>query len=271
MSQQQTLQQAIDSFVLQLPMVYKSNSGEISEAETCLEILAQYLIHYSDLFQEQDMGAESDFAEWEEGLELHMMELLDGDIDASSDLGSLPLDKLDPEHIRDFVGWFLLRETCDAELIQTYANVLQQWIDFIHLHDWWKQGEYLGFVETLVEVTPTAIRAARLARVLFHYVRSGGGVPPRLRGKQFSCFIEGHGRVVSLENNAMQLNFDNQDQQIGPVILPRPIFELVELGDVFDVEMGLRDDVWVMVDIGPVYPACVYVEVEEYQGLEKLS
>jgi len=26
-----------------------------------------------------------------------------------------------------------------------------------------------------------------------------------------------------------------------------------------------------MVDIGPVYPACVYVEVEEYQGLEKLS
>ena len=271
MSHQQTLQQAIDSFVQQLPIAYKSRGGDISEAETCLEILAQYLIHYSDLFQEQDMATEADFAEWEEGLEQHMIELLDGDLEVSSDLGSLPLDALDPEHIRDFIGWFLLRETSDAELIQTYAAVLQEWIAFIHAHSWWKQGEHLSFVEALAEVTPTATRSARLARVLFHFVRSGGGVPPRLRGKQFSCFVEGHGRVVSLENNALRLNFDNQDQQIGPVVLPHPIFELVELGDVFDVEMGLRDDVWVMVDIGPVYPACVYVEVEEYQGLEKLS
>ena len=265
------LQQTMDSFVQQFPVVHKSGGEAISEVETCLEILAQYLIHYSDLFQEQDIGDESDFAEWEEDLEQHMMELLDGDIEASSDLGSLPLDALDPEHIRDFLGWFLLRETCDAELVQAYADILKEWIDFIHTRGWWQQGDYLGFVETLVEVTPTAVRAARLSRVLFHFVRSGGGVPPRLRGKQFSCFVEGHGRVVSLENNALQLNFDNQDQQIGPVILPRPIFELVEPGDVFDVELGLRGDVWVMVDIGPVYPACVYVEVEEYQGLEKLS
>lgn len=271
MSRQQTLQEAMDSFVQQLPIAHKPEDETISKAEACLDILAQYLIHYSDLFQAQDMVVEADFAEWEEGLEQHMMELLDGDIETSSDLGSLPLDALDPEHVRDFLGWFLLRETSDAELIQAYADILQQWIEFIHARGWWKQGEYLGFVEALAEVTATAVRAARLSRVLFHFVRSGGGVPPRLRGKQFSCFVEGHGRVISLENNAIGLNFDNQDQQIGPVMLPHPIFELVEQGDVFDVEMGLRGDVWVMVDIGPVYPACVYVEVEEFQGLEKLS
>lgn len=271
MSHQQTLQQVMDSFMQQLSATQKPEHKAISEAEACLEILAQYLIHYSDLFQEQEIGEEADFSEWEEGLEQHMMELLEGDIEPSSNLGSLPLDVLDPEHIRDFLGWFLLRETSDAELIQIYAGVLQKWIDYIQAHGWWKQGEYPGFVEILAEVTPTATRAARLSRVLFHYVRSGGGVPPRLRGKQFSCFVEGHGRVMSLENNSLQLSFDNQKQQIGPLVLPQPIFELVEPGDVFDVEMGLRGDVWVMVDIGPVYPACVYVEVEEYQGLEKLS
>jgi hypothetical protein len=271
MSSRQTLQQAIDSYVQQLSPAHRSENGTISEAEACLETLAQYLIHYSDLFHERDMAIESDFAEWEEALDQHMMELLDGDVEVSGDLGSLPLDALDSEHIRDFLGWFLLRETSDAELIQAYANVLLKWIDFIHARGWWKDGDYLGFTETLAEVTPTAVRAARLSRVLFHFVRSGGGVPPRLRGKQFSCFVEGHGRVVRLEDNAMRLNFDNQDQQIGPVVLPHPIFELVEQGDVFDVELGLRGDVWVMVDIGPVYPACVYVEVEEYQGLEKLS
>ncbi len=271
MSHQQTLQQAMDSFLQQLSNAYKSRCGGIPEAETCLEMLAQYLIHYSDLFQDQDMVEESYFAEWEEGLEQHMMELLDGDIEESSNLGSLLLEVLDPEHIRDFLGWFLLRETSDAELIQAYAEVLQEWIDFIHLHGWWKQGEYPGFVEALAEVTPTVVRTARLSHVLYYFVRSGGGVPPRLRGKQFSRFVEGHGRVISLEDNTLSLNFDNQDQQIGPISLPCPIFELVELGDVFDVEMGLRGDVWVMVDIGPIYPACVYVEVEEYQGLKKLS
>jgi len=53
--------------------------------------------------------------------------------------------------------------------------------------------------------------------------------------------------------------------------LPGVILKMIEPGDVFDIEMGLRGDSWVMVDVGPVYPRSVYVEVEEYAGLEKLS
>lgn len=222
-------------------------------------------------FSGSGTGEDAEFVEWEHELEEHMVELLHGDLEPASDLGQLPLSALDAEHIRDFIGWFLLRETSDAELIESYAGILRQWMQFIHERNWWDQADYLGFTGMLNEITPMATRAARLSRVLYHYVRSGGGMPPRLRGKQFSRFIEGHGRVTGMENNSLRLGFDNQGEEVGPIRLPPTICEMVETGDVFDVEMGLRGDTWVMVDIGPVYPACVYVEVEEYQGLKKIS
>jgi len=46
---------------------------------------------------------------------------------------------------------------------------------------------------------------------------------------------------------------------------------LLKPGDVLDVELGLRSDVWMMVDIGPVYPASVYVEAEAFEPLHKVS
>jgi len=246
-------------------------SESLRHADQCMETLTTYLLHFSDLFDDQDMPDEGEYADWEENLEAHMADLLQGDVELAGDLGQLPLSALDPEHLRDFLGWFLLRETGDTELIQACSDALQAWTAFVHAQGWWTQGEYLGFTEMLSDITSAATRAARLSQVLFHYVRSGTGVPPRLRGQRFSRFVEGHGRVSEISATGLRFNFENQGENVGPVMLPAPILALIETGDVFDVEMGLRGDSWVMVDIGPVYPRCVYVDVEEYQGLEKIS
>jgi len=266
-----TLQGAMDDFIKQISPEATPDEINSETAEQCLELLAQYLIHYSDLFQDTALADEGDYADWEENLESHMVDLLEGDVEPSGDLGRLPLDTLDPEHLRDFLGWFMVRETSDSTLIHSYAEVLQQWIQFIHTKRWWKQGAYIGFVELLLQVKPEAERVARLSRVLFHFVRSGGGTAPRLRGKRFSRFVEGHGRVNTVSDTAIFFDFDSQEEIIGPVPLPGVILDMIQVGDVFDVEMGMRGDTWVMVDIGPVYPGCVYVEAEEYQGLEKMS
>ncbi len=236
-----------------------------------MEMLAQYLIHYSDLFQDMELTDEAGFAEWEEALERHMVDLMEGDVEPASDLGTLPLDALDSEHLRDFLGWFVVRETSNAELIQEFADVLQAWVKFIYQHDWIGHDSYRNFVEIIAELAPDAVRVARLSRVLFHFVRSGGGVSPRLRGKRFSRFVEGHGRIVSIDKHSVTFGFDDMGEKIGPVILPQVILEMIGDSDVFDIELGLRDDSWIIVDIGPIYPATVYVEVEAYQGLEKIS
>jgi len=266
-----TLQETMDAFVRQQSAEVQDDKQSLLHAEQCLEALAQYLIHFSDLFDDQELSDESDYAEWEQGLEEHMSKLLDGDVEPVGDLGAMPLAKLDPEHLRDFLGWFVLRETSDADVLHAYAKVLNQWVEFIHDRAWWSQDEYLGFVEILTDVGASAERTARVSQVLYHFVRSGNGVPPRLRGQRFSRFVEGHARVSQNEHGGLAFNFENQGEEIGPVMLPQVVLDLIELGDVFDIELGLRGDSWVMVDVGPVYPRCVYVEVEEYQGLEKIS
>ena len=263
-----TLQECIDTFIRQYDC---HASGERLPVDQCMEALTLYLIHYSDLFDDQELPDEGEYADWEENLETHMHDLLQGDIEPAGDLGQLPLEALDPEHLRDFLGWFLLRESGDGEFIRLYAESLKAWIGYVAGRGWWSQAEALGFSGMVDDVAPAAIRVARLSQVLFHFVRSGTGVPPRLRGLRFCRFVEGHGRVSGIVDGGLCFTFDNLGEAVGPVWLPRPIVEMVEAGDVFDIEMGLRGDSWVMVDIGPVYPGCVYVEVEAYQGFEKIS
>ncbi|MDQ6982220.1 MAG: hypothetical protein Q9M08_04340 [Mariprofundus sp.] len=261
----------MDAFIRQSASDCVAKVSSLQHVEQCMETFIQYLLHFSDLFQDQDVLDSDDYADWEASLEKHMADLLQGDVEPPGDMGMLPLKSLDPEHLRDFLGWFMLRETGDVELIHTYATILKSWAEFIHTHGWWSQNEYLGFAEILDDVIPAAMRTARLSQVLFHFVRSGTGVSPRLRGKRFSRFVEGHGRVSEITPGCLHFNFENQGENVGPVVLPQVIIALVETGDVFDVELGLRGDSWVIVDIGPVYPRCVYVEVEEYQGLKKIS
>jgi len=265
------LQESMDAFVRALEADSQADLIVALHAEECFEALAQYLIHYSDLFKDQDLSDDADYAEWEQGLEEHMAKLLDGDIDPVGDLGKLALDKLDPEHLRDFLGWFVLRETSDADVLHAYTKALIGWAEFMHAEGCLNKSEYLAFTQILAEVGLAAERTARVSQVLFHFVRSGTGLSPRLRGQRFSRFVEGHARVSEIENGFLHFNFENHGEEIGPVVLPQVVLDLIEVGDVFDVELGLRGDSWVMVDVGPVYPGCVYVEVEEYQGLEKLS
>jgi len=38
-----------------------------------------------------------------------------------------------------------------------------------------------------------------------------------------------------------------------------------------DVELGMRAGVWLIVDIGPVYPESIYVEAEEFEDIPKVT
>ncbi len=264
------LQETMDAFV----QAQGRRGADAARADACMEMLAAYLVHFSDLFQDREMPEESAPDEWEEELEQQMIDLLDGDVEPAHDLGNLPLEKLDPEHVRDFLGWFVLRETSDAELLQSYAATLLAWFDYMRERGWWTQARALEFSEVVRELLPELVRAARLSRVLFHFARTGGGTHPRLRGKRFSRFVEGHGRVAEIGPEGIWFAFDGrgeaeQDERIGPVALPARLREMVAMGDVFDVELGMRGGEWVLVDVGPIYPACVYMEPESFDGMEK--
>ncbi len=264
------LQDAMDRFV-RTRMLKNAEQGALAEA--CMESMADYLLHYSDLFQDDlDEMDEVPLADWEQALDAHMDDLMDGDVEGGVELYGLELEQLEPEHLRDFFGWHLLREMSgDAAAIEEYAQVTHQWLAFLSEKGKISHAGYFEFMAVLNELVPECERAAKAARLLFHFVRLGSGISPRLRGQRFSRFVEGHARIASLEVHQIFLSFDNQEDRIGPVLLAREITGLLKPGDVLDVELGLRSDIWMMVDIGPVYPASVYVEAEVFEPLRKVS
>lgn len=262
------IQEAMDRFLLFWRAEGRKN---FHETERCIDLFAQYLIHFSDLFREEVAEEQSPMAEWEEALSSYVEQLFEGDIESVSELGSLLMSQLDPEHIRDFMGWFLLREPgVDSLYVQANATVLKQWVSFLSRRHWLTKERKLDFVSAICEMEEEAVRAVRAARLLFHHVRLGSGVAPRFRKMRFAEFVEGHARVEEIRENGLWLRFDNREEHLGPVMLPAGIIEYLQPGDVLDIELGMRGEMWQIVDIGPVYPREVYVEAEEFKVPEKV-
>ena len=265
------MQEAIEQFLDELRNM---ESPHLKDAEACLEMFADYLIYYSDLFQDSEEMDEETLEEWEAALEGYVEKLFDGDTEDAPDLGSMPLSMLDAEYIRDFLGWYLLREPqMDSLALDSFVAVLQTWLDFIAQKKWLDGLALMLLRESVREISSDASRAAKAAHLLLYYVRLGGGVSPRLRGKRFDAFVEGHARIeqMDLEHKHVFLGFDNQHEHIGPISLPLEIIHYLQQGDVLDVEMGQRGGQWIIVDIGPVYPASIYMEADELKIPDKLT
>lgn len=262
------LQDAMDHFV-RTRMLQGIEQGTL--AETCMQSLADYLLHYSDLFQDDPFEAdETPLADWEQALEAQMHELMDGDVESDVELPGLELEQLEPEHIRDFFGWHLLREMGgDAAAIEECVVIIRKWLIFLAEKGKINHTRHIEFLTVADEMAPECERVAKAAHLLFHFVRLGSGISPRLRSQRFSRFVEGHARIAKIENHHMFLSFDNQEECIGPVSLTPEMIHLLKVGDVLDVEIGLRSNVWMMVDIGPIYPASIYVEADAFEPLHE--
>jgi len=252
----------------------ESDTYQRQDVETCFDMFAEFLAYYSNLFQDRAETEETSLDDWEEALEGYIEKLFDGDLDAAPDLGGLFLTLLDAQHFRDFLGWHILREpNASSVMVNTFAQVLQAWIDFMYQQDWLSDEQKSAWSDTLDDVLLDASNAATAAHLLLYYVRLGSGVAPRLRGQRFDAFVEGHARIekIDVEHKTVFLGFDNQDSPVVPIVLPLEIINYLHLGDVLDVEMGQRGGQWIMVDIGPVYPSSVYMDADELKVPDKLT
>ncbi|MBF0281169.1 MAG: hypothetical protein HQM07_01155 [Zetaproteobacteria bacterium] len=256
-----TLQDSLDDFIVYL----QAQNIESLDTEQHIALFAEYLLHYSDLFQEGWVDDEGELDEWELNLHQQMEQLLqeeDG-VDESLDLGNLPLDEIDVDHLSDFLGWFLLREpNMDSLQMGAAIETMQHWLQFVYQQKWMDDVQYDALFSTMSTLAPESIRVVKAARLLFHFVRMGGCGSPRLRGERFERFIEGHARVVHIGDKSLQLAFDNSDDSLDEVMVPNEILEFLQVGDVIDIELGLRGNSWTIVDIGPVYPRYIYMSAE---------
>ncbi|MDQ7002196.1 MAG: hypothetical protein Q9N02_05865 [Ghiorsea sp.] len=270
-----TLQETFDRFLLDLQNQDHAEPEAIHKTEQTFHLFSEYLIYYSDLFQPEDMEEEISAQAWEESLDSFISKLMQGEHqeDASISLDELPLERITGEYLRDFIGWHLLREpSTNSLMIQECTETLLSWLQFTHQHHWMDSETFESCNIILQDTLPDAKRAAIAAHLLLYHIRLGGGVSPRLRGTRFSSFKEGHARIAQIKGNELWLSFDSEpDKLIGPIALPEAILQQLREGDVIDIEVGLRNGVWNIVDVGPLYPAVVYVAAEEMTLPDKLT
>lgn len=255
-----TVQDAIDQFDA---TSIATDTVHGQEVERCLDAFSAYLLHFSDLFLDDEDMDEERMEEWEESLGAYMEQLFDGDVEPPQDLGSLTLDQIDPQHVHDFLAWFILRETeGDQEAVQICGTVMHEWIGYIAGRGWIDTADKAAFLNSIRDAVESGQRVAKAARLLLRFVRMGSGMSEEVRSLPFSDFVEGHARVFEIEGKSVSLRFEESGPSIGPVTLPEEIIALLSEGDVMDAEVGRRGEVWQIVDIGPIYPASVHVEPE---------
>lgn len=268
-----TLQETFDRFLFHLQKEEHASPKSVERSERIFDLFSEYLIYYSDLFQTDEIEDYASPQEWEESLENFVAQLTQGDQDNTPSLEGLPFERIDAEYLRDFIAWHLLREpSVDSLLVQHASETLVQWIHYAKTQQWLNENEAQIWLDTLQDTLPDAKRAAIAAHLLLYHIRLGGGISPRLRGKRFETFKEGHARVAQTTDSELWLAFDTDPKaMIGPVVLPKTILQQLRIGDVIDIELGKREDTWTIVDIGPVYPAVVYVAAEEMALPNKLT
>ncbi|MDX8380815.1 MAG: hypothetical protein R8M14_01730 [Ghiorsea sp.] len=260
-----TLQESFDSFLLHLQKDDEINPESLRQHEHIFQLLSEYLIYYSDLFQAEEAESPDSIQDWESSLETFIDKLMQGDQDQSPSLEGLSFSRLDGEYLRDFIAWHLLRDpSVDSLMVQHASETLIAWLDYAKTQQWEDKDTLENWKDTIKDALPDAKRAAIAAHLLLYHIRLGGGVSPRLRGKRFETFKEGHARVAQVTETELWLAFDNAPKaMIGPILLPKTILQQLRVGDVIDIELGTREGDWTIVDIGPVYPATVYVPAEE--------
>ncbi len=245
-----------------------ASGEEAARMEHCFEDLARYLVDYSDLFPEREPPEFPPPADWEEEIE-PAWEPEAEDYPALLDLGRIDAAALSPSHMKEFFGWYLMREGAGAREVRECARVLESWLGFLAREGALAPAARLALVEAIREIAPEAERCARASLILADWARHGGGMPEELRGSRFEDFCEGNARLVRRIGDQAWFDYEDEWGEVGPVRLPEAAMRLLVEGDVVDAEFGRRGGAWWLVDAGAVYPRGVYVEVEELDGSGK--
>ncbi|RMH52713.1 MAG: hypothetical protein D6682_01300 [Zetaproteobacteria bacterium] len=274
-----TVQQSLERFVHQH---YDRNRQAGHRAEHCVSLLIDYLQGWSGLLPpEWGGGEEGSQQEWERELDAQMERML-GDADRSppADLGALTIDQLDEEHLREFIGWYLLKDMAlDGRGIRNVLEMLRQWIDFAYRQRGLDRDRYHRFVAAFEECAPEGERAVVAAHALQRLVTSGAlpVVGGRARSPVVSLLAVAARLGIAEEGGGCThwMRVDDVDAESLPLILPPALHPYLREGDVVQVTLARLADGGVrLVESGALFPASSWVDalvMEQYRPVDRVE
>ncbi len=259
-----TVQQSLERFVHQH---YDRNREAGQMAESCANLLADYLQFWSGLFPAETADADIEPAEWERDLDAKMTQMLHGDSEPPAvDLGNLTMERFDEEHLREFVGWYLLKDLAfDSTMLQGVLEMLERWIGFALRQQGLGAEQHRILTETLHEVAPEAKRATVAAHALQKLVLSGSlYARPAAASSPVTALVSATARVSVAEPDAgcsHWLSVDEVGADRLPLTLPEQLCRYVQQGDVLQLCLAFHADGEArIVESGALFPASTWVD-----------
>ncbi len=247
------LQDSMDAFVSER---YRSQQSDAYQAEQCMDALSDFLRYYTKLFpkhvEHEPAATDND---WEQSLDQAMDQLFQHDLSVVADLGNIETSKLNAHDLRDFLGWYSLRnQVIDNKAFKRLCSVLRQWLNMLEQHHWLGQQQAQSLQNIIQELEPECLRCIQATELLHLEVHSGLSTPPTMRGQKIQTSLEGHARIESISDAGLSLRFAEHLKNIQPVYLRPRLLRILRIGDVLDVELLQRQQQWQIIDLGLIYP-----------------
>ena len=259
-----TVQQSLERFVHQH---YDSNREAGQLAESCANLLADYLQFWSGLFHADVAEADIEPAEWERDLDEKMTQMLHGDNEPPAvDLGSLTMERFDAEYLREFVGWYLLKDMAfDSLMLQGVLEMLEKWIGFALRQQGMTAEQHRELIATLHEVAPEAKRVTVAAHALQKLVVSGTlDTRSVANPSPIKALVSATARISMAEPGdgcSHWLSVDEVGAERLPVTLPEGLRAYLQQGDVLQLCLACHADGGMrIVESGALFPASTWVD-----------
>jgi len=259
-----TMQQSLERFV---HLHYDTNREAGQVAETCVNLLSDYLQSWSGLFQYGEGGGDVEPQDWERELDEKMMQMFKGDTaPPAADLGALSIDQFDEEHLREFIGWYLLKDMAfDSLMLKGVLDMLRQWLHFALRQRALDKAQYQLLLDTLEETAPDAERATIAAHALQKLVVSGSlYAVPAAKSTVIECLLSATARISVAEEGepcSHWLAVDEVEADRLPITLPNALHPYLQQGDVLQLCLAQHADGEArLVESGALFPASTWVD-----------
>jgi len=233
------------------------DDGERRQAERWINLFKSYLATYGGIAVEEEEWAEEEGEDWP-APEPDLEDEDEGD--AAAPWLFVPVDRLGADHVADFLGWYLVQyvvlTTAEAgEAVAWVGRVLESF----HRAVGNTSGRRKDFDDLLQSLANDLPRVVQAKEVLTHAVQSGTMLPPFVRGRRVEGFQAGYFTVVEVGERGVLFDEVDRGTQLGPLPLPQYLKDLLRIGDTLNLELGLRGGVWSLLEVGHIYPPCIFI------------
>ncbi len=216
--------ESMDLFIKE--MSEKVSQRSIYKYKFVMELFSDYLANYAELSSEEDK---------------------DGNIILTADT-----TELHDGQVADFLEWFLIRKVIGPSWLNTSApGILKKYFKWLFQKGLLDENSIGEITEVTKKASKDLPRVEKAASMFYNLCKF-------FRYKEVfdaKDYKEGYGEVVRISGDKIYVLFEADNKETGPIQVTKEIAQLLKKGDMVNLVVCRKGNIWYPIESGNVYPA----------------